>query len=60
MNDLDEFGVVVKKENRRRKLTPKTHSVEMSSLPVSGEHQLDRKAKERLEREKLEELLKKS
>ena len=59
MDDLDELGVVAKKENRRKKLTPKTHSTEVSVFPVSGEHELSRQEREKLEKKKLMELIKK-
>ena len=59
MDDLDELGLPVLKTNRRRKLSPKTHTTEVGPLPPAGIHELSRKDKEKLEKKKLEELIKK-
>lgn len=58
--DVDEYGnLPVSKRNRRKKLELKTHTTELNPPPILGTHELNRKEKERLEKKKLEELLKK-
>lgn len=57
MDDSGEF--ITTKPNRRKRLSLKTHVVEVGSPPPSGVHELSRKEKERLEKKKLEELLRK-
>ena len=58
MDDFDEF-LMPKKENRRKKLTTKTHALESGPPALGGIHELERKVREKLEKKKLEELLRK-
>lgn len=60
MDKFDEYDEsIVSKPNRRRKLEPKTHTTEVGPLPPSGVHELARKEKERLAKERLKEFMKK-